>query len=67
MNNDIHNPLKPKHLRAYTYHTIEDDNCSANCSTIRVVNAHPHPRGRRVQYCLSVNTKFVFKLIFLEI
>ena len=20
-----------KHLRAYTYHTVEDDNCSANC------------------------------------
>ena len=26
-------PSKPKHLRAYTYHTIED-NCSANCCTI---------------------------------
>ena len=23
-----------KHLRAYTYHTIEDDNCSTNCCSV---------------------------------
>ena len=38
------------------YHTIEDDNCSANCCTHddHAMDHYPRLRGRRVQYFVCV-------------
>ena len=32
----------PKYLGAYTYHTVESDNCSANCCIICALDHHCH-------------------------